>query len=261
MTTVIRATGSVFNNQSLPIIAPLVTDGLVGAFRAGGFGLVDVSGNSRALTVVGSPTATEYGLRGNGTNGLMTDIGEPKTLTLMTISRVRKVDGVFKRAFVAGNYIVSNPIVGSSFFYAANSSYIQLKGSFTAVNTDSSAVRSSLEFSNGSLLADITPFIFTAVVIDAAGNTLTSYTPAISQTAKEVVSLTTLNRSLANRPLTVNGKPNYIQIASTPSSDLWDGDVEVAEVLIFDKALTQAQIMQQYKYSKAYMQDSKNITL
>lgn len=261
MTTVIRATGSVFNNQSLPIIAPLVTDGLVGAFRAGGFGLVDVSGNSRALTVVGSPTATEYGLRGNGSNGLATDIGEPTTMTIMTISRVRKVGGAYKRVFVAGNYIASNPVAGSSVFYAPEAQGYSLRGNTRTKNLSGDTLNNTLTYKIFGDVGDTSEFIFTAMVLDAAANTVTTYLPKFSQNYVQFVDFNPSSLSLTQRPLVINGKPNYIQIASTPSSDVWDGDVEVAEVLIFDKALTKSQIMQQYKYSKAYMQDSKNITL
>lgn len=57
MSAIIKAVGVKFNNPSLPILAPMITQGLEAAWRPNNssMGLIDLSGNGHILTKAGNP--------------------------------------------------------------------------------------------------------------------------------------------------------------------------------------------------------------
>ena len=65
---------------------------------------------------------------------------------------------------------------------------------------------------------------------------------------------------LRNLSDTATGLPNYfkIGIANVPFGD---GRSEIAEVLIYNRALTQEEIVRQYQYSKDFMSKHRGITI
>ena len=96
MTTVIKAANFNFSNNNLPILQPIVTDGLVAMFRPNDSinGLADLSLNNHTLTKVGNPTLTAVSVLGNNSNYYQTSIPETQSLTIMAVVKV--VDNVIE---------------------------------------------------------------------------------------------------------------------------------------------------------------------
>ncbi len=95
MSVIIKATGVTFSNTNLPILSPMITDGLVGAFRPNSspLGLLDLSGNGKTLTKQGNPTLTPNSIIVDKNNGFITDMPETMDVTLIAVHRAIKGNG------------------------------------------------------------------------------------------------------------------------------------------------------------------------
>lgn len=270
MTTIIKAMGVNFNNPNLPIVAPMITDGLIAGFRPNNTqrGLIDLSGNGHMLTKKGSPELTAFGIKGNAANGFVSDVPESRSMTIFVTSRIFKSDSGNYHGFALSTYkdtgVTTNRGIGV-FYYnddtkvTTNSNIVAKKLTANEQVNKVAAVRSDLL----TVSSPATPFKMIAIVIDADKNHFITYDPA-SQSAPtadydSIYDGFILAGRLLSDPLT--GKPNMFEIASYTISGEWDSYSEVAEVLFYDKALTQAQIVQQYQYSKDFMSKHRSIAI
>lgn len=278
MTTVIRATGVSFNNQNLTKISPMVSDGLVAAFRPSQrtADLTDLSGNGHTLTQRGAPELTEFGVKGTATDGFITDVAETADLTLMCIARTHKhaTDNEYD-GFAVGAYNTNTASIergaGLWFSQTVNASDLDIHvnaQTHVQVVSDSSYSNKNIRIfspvENAGLGLAVSPWVFFATTLDSNSGLQKTYAP--SQSTDEIQSYdhTANGFSLANRlledPNTL--EKNLFQIASTPDDSLgWKGGIEVAEVLIFDKVLSKTQVLQQYLYSQEFMQKHRGISI
>lgn len=249
MTTVIRSSNSVFNAENILPFGSLVLDGLVAAFRPSNKqdGLVDLSGHGHILTKMGNPTLTSNEMVGDSVNGYTTDITETSNLTYIAVYKVLPTSDNYQS--LAINCYNQSPIEGSS-IYMYSGGKAGLRGAAPAKITSSGAsviVTATLGY------PDIEKYVFVAHVVNSETGVMTSYTP---------VNGTVINtpqgsgQSFANRSLS----RNKVSLAYSPTTPTWLGKSHIAEALIYSKALTAEQVMEQYNYSKAFMA-SRGITI
>lgn len=280
MSTIIRLRGINFNNPALPVVSSFVRNGLVGAFRPAGdaSSMVDLSGNGVSLTKRGSPAFTQYGMTGTPSNGYRTNIPETLNSTLTAIFRVTK--GTTFSSMAVGNY--NNDNVGAERGMSIWTSSAAGTGAGkidVRVNAQTHYKKTADGLYTNSIAATIlndevddttflqTEWVFAACVVDATNNKLQAYLPKLSALGPTAeVNYTTASQpgSLANRliadPVTLT--PNYFEILSTPDAN-WvsAGTIELAEVLIYNRALAFSEILEQYNLSKDFMKKVRNIVI
>ncbi|MHC1726488.1 MAG: hypothetical protein AB9866_10840 [Syntrophobacteraceae bacterium] len=280
MGTIIRLTDVEFSNSALPVISPLVTNGLIGAFRPG-TGLVqsavDLSGNGHVLTVKGNPSFTAQGVLGSLANGLVTDIAETLTLSVVTVGRyLRGADGQYLSCFLAGCYSSDSDGVeysrrGSCVYFSAIAGTgeglkdLRLNGQTYGLRLSDGLM---INISSGYTFHDeIDPaglaasdWVFCAVTVDAP--TRLVYVPRYSQIITNVdPELYDIDQRHLVNP--TGGAPNLMAIGTPFPGAAWsqDGRVEVAEALFYNRALTEAEVLEQYAYSQAFMANIRGITI
>lgn len=246
MTTVIKAANFNFSNNNLPILQPIVTDGLVAMFRPNDSinGLADLSLNNHTLTKVGNPTLTTVSASGNSNNYYQTSIPETQSLTIMAVVKIVNNPN---NGIIFGNYETN---AGTSIWY-----------SYNGTAKDSLALQVQLHnkkldgtFKNNQLHFEIFyppfnyPWRFVAITIDAKTGIATAYNPLNQK-------VNTLAADFANRQIGKNFRIFNAQSNTHP------GTSELAEVLVFNKALSRQQIMQQYEYSKEFMAKHRGIVI
>lgn len=275
MTTIIRATGVTFNNPDLPVVTPIITNGLVGAFRPSNKigGLVDVSGNGHKMTMAGAPELTSISAKGDKNNGFITDIPDSKDITLMCVSRSIKNPSTGRfSGFVLSNYSGGNDLMrGGGIWYHDQSAGsvvtpILKANSYTKKISDGTYVNATATpktYTAGELIdGNETAWNFTAMTLNTVTNKQHAYMPATSLAPVATYDHTAAGFNLAQRKLTLdNGQPNFFRVINILDSGNWTGTVEVAEVMVFDRALSDSEIMQQYLYSKQYMAANRGITI
>lgn len=240
MTTVIKAVGSVFTNTGLGNIGPFIRDGLIGAYRFDQSNyLQDLSGNGNNLTAIGSPVVRDGYAVGNGAVGFNTPILETLNMTLIVVYRRKAGDTNF--GFGAGNYS-NGPHKGLSTF---------IEGISGVVNTQV-CTKLGGESVNSIVTLDTIPvaesnFTFHALSLDATNSIVISGRPL-----DKLSSLTFTPTSLSNRILGGSNHPFKI-IATLDSRPMWTAEMHVAEVLIYNRALSFAEITEQYKKSKKHL--------
>ena len=254
MTTVIRASGVNFNNPNLPVIEQIVTDGLVAAYRpsTSAMSLVDLSGNGHNLQQVGNPTLTSKGVVGDVSNGFATDITETRSLTYIAVHKVVKT-GSDNRSFAVGCYSQSNS-VGSSIWTDNDAGSSTLKSQVYLYDASVSKNKNQVILFHSGAVYD---YVFSALVVDADAEKVLTYIPSQSSAPKSTFNVQAESKSLKSR--TLSTVP--VKIAVNTDNDHWLGQSHVAEVLIYDKALTTTQILQQYEYSKAFMLKNRGIAI
>ncbi len=246
MATIIRLKNVQFSNNALPVITPFVRNGLVGAWRFanGPESLIDLSGNGHQLTEKGSVSYSEFGVLGDHSNGFITDINESADLTLIAVYRTASTnDGA--KGFAVGNFFNdTSPDRGVSLWYHRDNvnDVFKYQSQCHYYRTDTGL------FQNEIIQASITPieqdFAFSAVTINTAENSQTLYVP--KKNTKLVRSDSLKNyaqREMSTMPF---------EICSSPDDWLNESNVEVAEVIIYNKALSEAEVLEQYALSKQF---------
>lgn len=254
MTTVIRAIGANFTNPDLPsIIPPFIADGLVAAYRPNNTatGLNDLSGNGHNLTTVGSPALTASGMVGDVLNGLKTGVIETTNLTYMAVYKIPSVTYAVG-AFVMGCFadILESSSIGSSVYsFGTSGTGHNLTAQSQYKNADSTTAQASVAMG---VIPD--RYVFVAIAVDAALNTITAYCPTL---ATELTTSPPAGGAISTRNISPT---NQVQLVSGVSKPSWTSKVIISEALIYSKALTSTQIQEQYQRSKVYMQ-AKGITI
>lgn len=241
MTTVIKAVGSVFTNTGLGNISPFIRGGLIGAYRFSDDDyLKDLSGSGNHLTAIGSPTVRDGYAVGDGANGFNTGIAETLNMTLLVVYR-RKV-GDTSGGFGAGNYL-DNPPKGLSVFQHGAGAELQSQVCSKAAGASSNAKTPlpNTPITEGN-------FALHAISLDATGNQVISGTPSTGLVTIQFTADSLTNRILGD----VTTNPFKI-IATSDIRALWYAEMHVAEVLIYNRALSYAEITEQYKKSKKHL--------
>ena len=279
MTTVIRATGVKFNNDDLPTISPFVTNGLLAAFRPSNsnHGLLDLSGNGHKLGLVGSPQFTTMSVIGDGKNGLDSSVPETKDFTIITVSRIYRNAWNNFDGFVATTFLDAD---GDDKDRGAGVFYGQLGNQNNNLDVEMTSQVFAKKVSDGTHhnryfatkvtevgktgnTKDVTPAIFHAFTVDTAKRQMLAYN--MSQQKAPVNFSDELQQGFdaGQRRLVdpYTGQPNRYYVICNPNYSQWASKVEVFEVLFYNRALTQAEIAQQYQYSKDYMEKHHNIDI
>lgn len=275
MTTIIRAAGVTFNNPDLPVVTPIITNGLVGAFRPSNKigGLVDVSGNGHKMTTVGAPELTSISAKGDKNNGFITDIPDSKDITLMCVSRSIKNPSTGRfSGFVLSNYSGGNDLTrGGGIWYHDVSNDISvtpiLKANSHTKDLSDNSFKNATVIGKNFVTNDLvngnkTAWNFFAMTLNSTSNLQKAYMPKTQLAPVDTFDHTAKGFSLSERKLTLdNGKPNFFRVINIGDSGNWTGTVEVAEVMVFDRALSDSEIMQQYLYSKKNMAANRDISI
>ena len=281
MSTIIRLRGINFNNPALPVVSSFVRRGLKAAFRPAGdlSSMVDLSGNGASLTKRGNPSFTSNALRGDRVNGFKTSISESLNQTLIAVFRTVK-NGTEWDGFPLGNYTSTGIDVtqrrGMSVWMSqgagtdpskldlrvATNTHAKLNADGTYINRSSTYVMHN-ELDPASRTE--TDWAFAAISVNADTNYRKMYVPRYYPSASYISSDEAASGySLANRLRAdpASGVANCFEIASTPdASTSWGGIIEVAEAIIYDVALTDEELFQQYALSKDFMARVRGITI
>lgn len=240
MTTVIRAIGGQFINDNLPSLSPVVSDGLVAMFRPSNKpnGLTDLYNKDNQLTIVGSPELLSHGAKVSLGSYLQTNTPESSSSTIMAIAQI---DNPATSGLIVSNHD-SNSKKGQSLYYQM--------GIIRAQSYSGTADVKNRVFNSGGSAGN--NFVFIAMAIDATQNTMRFVNASMGV---ELFYRETVDSALANRAL-----GQHFRIGSAYSS-AFAGAALVSEVIIYNKALSNDAIKQQYLYSKDYFKKKHNIDI
>lgn len=267
MSVIIKAKNVVFNNPNLPIITPMISEGLQAAFRPNNttLGLSDFSGHGATLTPQGNPQLTDTSIIVDRANGFVSNVRETTDLTMIVVHRAIKTPTATAEnqwlGMVAGTYYNDR---GISVFNNINTgkNEVDTLGATYAKKTSDVSMQLKNVWLGSQTANIIQNYQFTAFVLKASDNKVLTYAPF-----KQSTSLYTYDGSADGSRLDLrylsdpaNGIPNYFKlgIANVPFGD---GKSEIAEVLLYNRALTQEEVMRQYQYSKDFMQKHRGITI
>lgn len=284
MATIIRLKGADFSGKGLPVIAPLVSRGLQGAWRPAGneASLIDLSGNGATLTKVGNPTFTSNALRGNYANGYRTSIGDAPSITLIAAVRsIKDTNNADEQdGFAVGNYRpTSQGNRGSSIYIgklttnAETGVYdlkIRAQSYLTKIDAPTTTINRNLQV--GIIHADIpatnnmveTDWAWAAYSLNAETGVIKGYYPQKYPSPALLTNETSLGNSIAGRFLTATDgvTPNFMEIVlSSASGGGFGGIIEVAEAMIYHTALTDDEVLTQYAYSKEFLANVRGIQI
>lgn len=277
MSTILRLTGAAFDNPALPIITPLVSDGLVGAFRPyrSLARTIDLSGNGRRLTLKGSPLFSDFGVIGSSSSGLITDIFETASMTITTVSRMC-LDGVLLSDYsggLAAGYYAVDPAGGGDAKRGTATMWIPNPGTpagthnlraFGLTHARRNSDNLQLIISNGGVSeANVDPAgrthslpEFVAVTVSAVTNKRIVYIPRLGIVSEYDGNTNAVPASFANRRLVspANGTPNRMHIATLPEGSGYTGTgrIEVGEALFYNRALSADEVARQYALSSDF---------
>ena len=270
MSVIIRAKGVTFSNTDLPILTPMINNGLVASFRPtnASLGLIDLSGNGNQLTTQGAPQLTANSAIVDKNNGFVTNVRETTDLTLIVVSRAIKNPQASGEnqwlGMVAGTYYSDR---GMSIFTSANNTNNRvdvLAQSYAKKTSDGSVSNKVIwngSFDNASGIAQ-TEYQFNALVVNASSNKLLTYTPARQLSPYSVYDGFSDASLLSTRSLIdpTTKSPNVFKfgIANVPFGN---GKAEIAEVLIYNRPLSQEEITRQYRYSKEFLLKHRGIII
>lgn len=107
-----------------------------------------------------------------------------------------------------------------------------------------------------------TDWTVSAFVVKASDNQMFGYQPQLQSTPVQTYDATPDGYRLDLRHLSdpVTRQPNYIKLGIA-NVHFGSAKSEIAEVLIYNRALSQDEIMRQYQYSKEFMAKHRNIII
>lgn len=281
MTVVIHIPGLRTGNPDLPILGPIVQRGLLAAFRPARNlqHCIDLSGNGRRLTVKGLPRFTDTGIIGSSPHGLITDVLETQSLSILAVSRLH-LDGTpvqdFSSAMVAGCYVADDIAAedkkrGTSLMWAVSPGSAGSYNLRTFGQAHGRRMDNGLQENVGSgnvLYTDLAPgtaaatrWEFTAITVDAVTNNRVVYVPRLNKRYTYPGASMSIPVDFAQRHLTLTKPPRYMAIATTTRSANFHntGRVEVAESLFYGDALAEAEVYEQYAMTQTFMAQHRSI--
>lgn len=234
MSTVIKAVGVTFKNENLVKLNNFIEDGLIGAYRFfGESNTKDLSGSGNDLTIDGAPTQGSNYVEGNNNNGYDTGIVAQPSMTLIATFKVIEN----KSAFAVGTYD-STILKGAGLYYST-----AFLGLSKTVYVESGGVSSALKPNPTS--HPMGSFFFGAMSIDAVGKNIIHGIPSLGLETHSLTSSQSLISPILTSTHTIKILSSYMKTAT------WEGKLQIAEVLIYNRALSESEIMAQYANSKA----------
>lgn len=244
MATVVQIKGSDFSGKGLPVITPLLLNGLIGAFRPSKnlANTADLSQTNATVSLVGTPVFTDTYIECDYANGLSTNIQETASLTMAFVARTQFIDGV-SASFLGGTYTGGR---GLSFSRGTLNFNLQTFAKRTTDNTYQNLMSAigvqKMETS------ELSAWGLWVASIDAINNKLLMYS---SDGGFVEYDGTANNYNFADRDglnrLFHIGKPVY-NTATT-----YKAKTHIAEALFYNKALTREEIEKLYAISKQAM--------
>ncbi|HBW9854347.1 TPA: hypothetical protein MFX39_09000 [Klebsiella pneumoniae] len=256
MTTIIRNKDVVIESPQLkPIYTPFVAeDGLLAGWRFGD-GLNDLSGNGNSLSAVGSPVSEGYFISGDKDNGYKTTVPDGLQRTLVAVWRNHSAIDAY--AYPVGNLAQSASNQGIGVGLKSNSSSSSNLSRISGNAGANASARPLLAIADGPAdsYANRLSFRFAAFTIDGAGNVANLYVPSLNSAL--IPATLASGANLATRNITEGGLSSTYRIIAfrdpaIPGS-LPGTAIDVAEVLIFDRALDLAALQRTYQRSKLYL--------
>ncbi|NTT88578.1 LamG domain-containing protein [Tabrizicola fusiformis] len=241
MTTIIRQLpGVYFDNPALPRIALpgaiAVIDGLIGAYRFSGSGyLSDLSGSGRTLTAVGAPVVAGGYATCSDTAYFDTGItqAEGDSYTLLLTSRLSALPAA--NAFVVGN--LETGVAGSTIFYRTTGRpYTQSRFTTNSGNSSDMIAASQTE----------QPILATTWTMQGLRHS--------GRVAKWDIPRSAYSYTRTAGDLTTRYKPGAASLLIGRAVTAGDTTVgrQIAEVLIYNRMLSDAEIADAYAGMGAY---------
>lgn len=232
---------TIFNADNLPVLTPLVQNGLVACYRPAK-GLFDLSGNHHQLKVIGNPTITQYGALVDGKNYYETDIKETPELTYIAVYRSIIADDK-QPSYVVGIYEGNR----ASLLFQTQNTKVDI-GSYAAKknNQGTMGVGALYTTIQSSLSPQTTDWVWHAMALGSP-NLLTSFV------RKNGTELRYDENRTPDYNYTVRDlSETNILIGSSVNASHGKTKMEIVEVLIYNKALTRQELDQQLKYTQEY---------
>lgn len=248
MTTVFRSLNEVIDNSALPIIfGPFQTvSGLIGGWRfSGSSPTVDLSGNGHVLTAEGAPAQGSVAVNCSKSVGYLTDIPDRLSLSLLAVHALYSNVDDYASPVNSLRQANSGQGIGTGIVLSSNATSNISRDAGPVGNTAYNAALGTTVSGTAETYAKRLDFRFVGLTLDAASSTGKLYQPRLTTTP-----ITVSDPDIATR--TVSGR--VFRIGSWSNPDLPQvGQVSIAEVLIYDHALTDADMMLQYQRSQTYM--------
>lgn len=284
-----------FNNSALPQGDPFSIDGVIRNGFAGGFRPAeslsktsDLSGRVGTAFSQGAPAFDNKSLIGSANSGVLTTIEETRDITMIVTCRALQNDnGVWgtgnsyyanacstyadtRGADAAGGPRGIGPLLFSTKNSSTNLMELCVASEFSFYNKAAGEygqtnLRSTFAVSDDDTLAglsqDAAPWIWCSTVV--SGNSFKVTSPTIgwadSRSYTEAQDFEIHNRLLAAKD---TGVPNRVPIGTSMANFTWlglNGRIAVAEVLIFNRGLSDDEIKIQYELSKAWLSTNRGI--
>ncbi|WP_061799252.1 hypothetical protein [Serratia ficaria] len=259
MTTMIRNLDMEIKNPSLtPIYEPFASvPGLMQGIRVGE-GLVDLSGNGYTVTPIGTPTLTKYSVIGDKNNGFMTNVPDGLQRTIIAVYKQSADVATFGYPVSNITQQTSAQGVGMAITDVSSTSLRRRSLNVGAKEYNETLYGVASGPSEGVVTRN--KFVWTAVTVDGAGNTAGLFVPA----ANPAIIPATLaeGANLAERTITEGGGDSYYRVIAWRSPTIPPvasaSGLEVAEWLIYDRALSLSDLQVQYGRSQRYFKNLLN---
>lgn len=256
MTTIIRNKDVVISNPQLkPIYTPFIAEtGLLAAWRFGD-GMTDLSYNNNTLTPVGSPVTGEYFISGDKDNGFLTSVPDGLQRTLVAVWRNHSTTDAY--AYPVGNLAQSASAKGTGIGLKSNSSSSANLARASGNAGGNSASGDLFAYADGpaEAYASRNTFRWAAFTVSGSANAANLFLPKLN--AALIPATIAAGANLATRDITENGVSSLYRLIAfrdpTVPSSLPGTGIDVAEVLIFDRALDLAALQRTYVRSQQYL--------
>lgn len=263
----------VFSNKNLPLIANLLQDGLVAAFRPtlNDNSMIDLSGNGVKVTKIGNPEFYEGFMRGHSQNGYRIEVPETTSCTLIVVARGG--NSLIRNSGVClplssrwdttdnqrGCSVMIMPTGANTYFYVNNQAFLKSNTAPTTMISKLGGSITRLHDITGASDAAKSEWIFIAVTFDAVSNRITQYAPVKDFEYATINSDSTVSgRRITNL---ANGQMNRFEICSAAGYTAANGECDVAEALVYNKVLTKEQILEQYALTKDFFAKHRTILI
>ncbi|HDU4375789.1 TPA: hypothetical protein RFS90_001312 [Klebsiella aerogenes] len=256
MTTIIRNKDVIIANPQLkPIYTPFVAEpGLLAAWRFGD-GMDDLSNNANTLTPIGAPVTGEYYISGDKDNGFITSVPDGLQRTLIAVWRNHSSSDAY--AYPVGNLAQSASAqvigIGLKSNSSASSNLIRTSGNAGGISKTGNLL--AIADGPSETYANRVNFRWAAFTVDGASNKANLYLPKLN--ASLIPATIASGANLATRDITEGGISSMFRLIAfrDPSMppNLPGTDIDVAEVLIFDRALDLSGLQRTYARSKSYL--------
>lgn len=248
MATILQLNDADFSGKGFPVITSLLATGLIGAFRPAKslLNTVDLSNSGATVSLAGAPTFTDNYVECDAKNGLVTNIKETKNITICVVARTFERDSQ-QSGFYASSYTGAR---GVSLLSGATNTQAQVASKTLATGSYKNELHSIANRDQ----APMGEWQYIAMSIDTDAGTVTTFN---QNTGMNVIDAAADGQLLEDRGgldrLLYIGRPAY-------TTESYKAQIQIAEVLFYNRALTNSEITEAYNISKKAMV-SKGITI